>query len=102
MIEFEGLTDEQVQEWLKEHGMVMSQKQEDRSWIGLYPLIFTLSVCMGQYTTYMYRWCFEDKGGALLFFLTAKVLMRCRSKERHSYRNHPLLIEKDENGYDKW
>lgn len=100
MRDFEGWTDEKVRDYLiNSCEMLDVRKLADGEWIGLYRLIYTLSVCMGigEITSFKYRWCFEDPTEAILFFHTAvefddiPVQRNSLKGHRYSERTGPLL-----------
>lgn len=110
MHSFDDWTDEEVQEFLTENNFIAFRKLETGEWIGLFPLAFTLSVCMDITPTnpYAYRWCFHDPKEATLFFATAKEYDEVPT-ERKSLKGHrwakptgPLIVEYDEQGFPRW
>ncbi len=100
--------EEAVLAFLAENSYCMPRQLEDGDWIGIQELMFTTSVCMGITPTspFTYRWCFEDEVEAMQFLLNAREVDEIpthRSSLRgHRYLSKPLLIEKDERGFDKW
>lgn len=109
-LQFRGMTDEQVEKYLIDDcDFIKVRKLESGEWIGILKLIFTTSVCMDidYITPYVYRWCFEDKEEAELFFETAKeydeIPIKRESLKGHRYnKDNPLLIEYDSLGFKKW
>lgn len=108
-VQFRGMSDEQVEKYLiNECNFIKVRKLQTGEWIGIFKLIFTTSVCMDidYFTPYAYRWCFEDKEEAELFFENAKeydeIPKKRDSLKGHRYNSKPLLIEYDELGFKKW
>lgn len=105
---FEGMTKQEIDEFFQLNQFQAWRQLETGEWIGLYRLTFTLSVCMDvtPYSSYAYRWCFEDHNEAAIFFAQAveydEVPTQRNSLKGHRYRTAPLLIEKNELGFDKW
>lgn len=106
--DFPGMTKEEIDQYLRENQFMMWRQLESGEYIGILPLMFTFSVCMQieRISPYAYRWCFQDFAEALHFYETAKEFDEVptvrTSLKGHRYRHAPLLIEKDERGFDKW
>ena len=105
---FNNMTPQQVEEYLIQQGFIKVRQLNDGCWIGVLKLVFTTSVCMdiGEISPFSYRWCFQDQREADHFFNTAvdfdEVPEMRNSLRGHRYRDRPLLVEKDEFGFDKW
>jgi len=102
-------SDEEIEAFLKEQSFIAVRKLDDGTWIGMLQLMFTMSVCVGitATQTHTHRWCFGDPIEASIFFGTIEHPRQIPEK-RESLKGHrypsgdPLLIEKDELGFDKW
>lgn len=105
---FEGMTKEQIDQFFKENLFIAWRQLPGGEWIALFPLMFTLSVCMDvTYSSpYAYRWCFEDPAEAWYFFENAteydEVPTKRESLRGHRYRTTPKLLEFDERGFARW
>lgn len=105
---FNTWTDAEAQEFFAANGFICARKLDSGDWVGIYPLLFTTSVCTGitPQRSYTYRWCFEDANEAARFFLIIQeyddVPTERTSLKGHRYLDKPLLIEKDELGFDRW
>lgn len=107
---FEGWKDDAVLTFLRASGIYNARKLPEGDWIGLHNLLFTTSVCMGvtPQAMFTYRWCFEDPQEAKAFLNSATAVDDIPHPEKrtslrgHRYLDKPLLIEKDERGFDKW
>lgn len=108
--EFNGMTDDEVSQWLQSHGYSPShfRKLDDGEWILLHQLAFTLSVCcgVGKINMFKYRWCFADENEALEFFNTCQnyddIPAKRESLKGHRYLTKPRIVEYDEYGFEKW
>lgn len=106
--EFIGWTDEQVENFLTENRFIKTKKLSDGTWAGLYPLAYTLSVCcdIGKYTSYVYRWCFEDRNEAEAFLSELEdfdqVPTSRESLVGHRHPNSSRLLSTNELGIKKW
>lgn len=107
-IEFPNMTDAEVCQFLSENKFIKMRKLEDGEWIGMIRLAFTWAVCCGisKCSTHKYRWCFEDKNEAILFFYQCKdyddIPEQRNSLKGHRYHDKPLIMEYDEKSYPKW
>lgn len=107
-LSFENWTNEEIDDFLVENRFIAWRKLETGEVIGILELAFTTSVCMDVTpdTPYAYRWCFQDRREALVFFETAKkfdeVPTHRASLKGHRYKCKPLLVENDERGLPKW
>lgn len=105
---FNTWTDAEAQEFFAANGFICARKLDSGDWVGIYPLLFTTSVCTGitPQRSYTYRWCFEDPKEAHLFFSTAEdyddIPTERSSLRGHRYITSPLLIEYDQLGLPKW
>ena len=106
--EFEGWDLAKVEAFMKENMFIASRQLPDGTWCGLYPLAFTLSVCMDitEHSPYGYRWCFEDSEEAKLFFSNAKTFDEVPEKREslkgHRYGRAARLLSTDQLGLRKW
>ena len=100
--------DARFREFLLLEGYLDARKLPDGEWAVLVRLAFTTAVALGaDYTAaYKYRWCFEDASEARYFFDTVQefdeIPKRRVSLKGHRYLDNPLLVQKDELGFDKW
>lgn len=107
---FENKTDEEVEKFLLEQGFMQVRKLEDGEWIGLLPLAFSLSVCMGieEITPFKYRWCFGNPIHAFKFFNLAEDYdeIPCTEYQEslvgHRHQSEPLIVLYDEHGFPRW
>lgn len=108
MNSFDDWSEEEVREFLTQNQFIAFRQLESGEWIGLYQLMFTLSVCMDitPLRSFNYRWCFNDRNEAIYFFDNAKEFDEIPTKRTslrgHRHNSEPLLIEYDELGYAKW
>lgn len=105
---FEGMSQAQIDEFLRSNLFIAWRQLPGGEWIGLYPLAFTMSVCMDitKHQAYAYRWCFEDPAEAIYFYENAKeydeIPTRRESLKGHRYGRTPKLLEFDELGFARW
>lgn len=78
-------------------GYTEVRQLEEGDWVGILPLIFTTSVCCGidLYSPFKYRWCFEDKKEAMLFYNSMvefdEIPVHRTSLKGHRFTTKPLL-----------
>ena len=105
---FRNLSQQEIDLFLMRNGFSRWRQLESGEYIGLRSLMFTWAVCMDIRIdqVFSYRWCFKDKDEAIYFFDTAKEIDEVpslrTSLKGHRYIDKPLLVEKDELGFDKW
>lgn len=65
-----------IDDMLGELQFKLARQLDDGTWIGIYRLMYTWSVCSGVDSTnmFMYRWCFEEYEHALEFYNNMKEL----------------------------
>lgn len=106
--EFEGWDLDKVKDFMKMNMFIASRQLQDGTWCGLYPLAYTLSVCMDitEHSPYSYRWCFENVEEAKEFFSTAKAFDEVPEKRKslkgHRYGRTSRLLSTDHLGIRKW
>lgn len=91
------MSDDEFVKFCLENGFISVRKLEDGEWVGLFPLLFTMSVCTGieQITPFKYRWCFKDISEAENFYNTLmeydEIPKERKSLKGHRYQTSPLL-----------
>ncbi len=94
--------------WLAMQHFTNIRRLEDGSWVGIYPLAYTWSVCsdITHGSQYGYRWCFKDYDEALYFVENMKdfdeIPTRRESLKGHRYSDNPRIKITDELGLQKW
>lgn len=105
---FQGMTTEQVQQFLRENQFELFRQLETGEWVGVMRLAFTWSVCMdiGPISPFIYRWCFQDIAEALYFYEHAKefdeIPTKINSLKGHRYAREPRIVMYDEKGFARW
>lgn len=106
--ELNGMTDVEVENFLKYNQFIKFRKLQDGEWIGMLQLAFTMSVCCGitLHDCFKYRWCFENPDEALEFFNACQnyddIPAKRESLKGHRYLTKPRIVEYDEYGFEKW
>jgi hypothetical protein len=94
--------------YMESEGFTEVRQLEDGSWIGIYPLFTTWSVCLDvtKDTSYGYRWCFKDYDEALYFARTVKefdeIPVKRESLKGHRYRDDPRIKMSNQLGFLRW
>lgn len=91
------MNDIEFEKYCLENGFLSVRKLADGEWVGLFPLLFTLSVCTGieEITPFKYRWCFSDSNEAKLFYNSIteydEIPLERQSLKGHRFQSTPLL-----------
>lgn len=94
--------------WLVEQNFTDTRQLEDGTWVGIYRLAYTWSVCSDiTYGSYFaYRWCFKDYNEAKYFVDNIKdfdeIPTRRESLKGHRWSDNPRIRITDELGLQKW
>lgn len=105
---FDNWSDQDVIARLEGESFIHPRKLADGSWVAIYRLAFTWSVCcdITKQTPYAYRWCFKDKEEALYFLETLEefddIPVRRESLTGHRYNTEPRLYAFNELGMSRW
>ena len=106
---YPGMNDEQVMDFLIKNYYEHPRKLADGSWVALYMLATTWSVCtdITKESPYAYRWCFTDKNEAMYFLDTIEefdeIPTRTQSLRGHRFDGgFARVIHYDKDGYRKW
>ena len=103
------MNDEQVMDFLIKNCYEHPRKLADGSWVALYMLATTWSVCtdITKESPYAYRWCFTDKNDAMYFLDTIEefdeIPTRTQSLRGHRFDGgFARVIHYDKDGFRKW
>ena len=94
--------------YMESEGFTEVRQLEDGSWIGIYPLFATWSVCLDvtKDTSYGYRWCFKDPEEAFYFCDNIKefdeIPEHSTSLQGHRFAREPRLAATDQLGLKRW
>lgn len=105
---FDHWSDEDVIARLAEEKFEQPRKLKDGSWVALYRLAYTWSVCcdITQHSPYAYRWCFKDEQEARYFLETMEefddIPVKRESLKGHRYNEEPRLYAFDQFGLSRW
>lgn len=94
--------------WLELQQFTNIRKLADGSWVGIYKLAYTWSVCtdITYGSQYGYRWCFKDYNEALYFVENMQdfdeIPTRRESLKGHRWSDNPRIRITDELGLQKW
>ena len=104
-----GMTSAQVLKYLEDNFYVNPRQLDDGSWVAIFPLATTWSVCtdITRESPYAYRWCFTDLKEAEYFLDTIKEFDEIPT-HRDSLRGHRFeggfarVLQYDKDGFRKW
>ena len=106
---YPGMNDKQVIEFLLKNQYSEPRKLADGSWVALFMLATTWSICtdITKESPYAYRWCFKEKDEAMYFLDTIKefdeIPVRTQSLRGHRFDSgYARVIHYDKDGFRKW
>ena len=106
---YPGMNDKQVIDFLLNNNYAHPRKLADGSWVALYTLATTWSVCtdITKESPYAYRWCFNDLNEAMYFLDTIEefdeIPTRTQSLRGHRFDGgYARVIHYDKDGFRKW
>lgn len=106
---FNNRSDEEVIEFLLSQNYINPRKLADGSWVALYRLAYTLSVCtdITPMSPYAYRWCFSDPEEAKYFLDTItefdEIPVRRESLKGHRFHHeYGRMVKYDQLGFKQW
>lgn len=106
---YPGMNDNQVKDFLLRNYYQHPRKLADGSWVALFPLATTWSICtdITKESPYAYRWCFTDFNEAMYFLDTIEefdeIPKRTQSLRGHRFDGgYARVIHYGKDGFRKW
>ena len=106
---FPNMNEQQIQEFLTRNRYQHPRKLADGSWVALFMLATTWSICtdITRETPYAYRWCFRELDEAMYFLDNIvefdEVPVRVTSLHGHRFDSgYARVIHYDDLGFRKW